>query len=117
MLIPGLLFILSLSLPCIADEASVLYVTGLSTEIYTYYVDLDEPLSKLKERCHNTTGLAPDRQHILLNGTLLEDDSIPLSDYGVEDYSELFLVFDMYLPDSWHRKHGSKVKSHMPCLA
>ncbi|KAF7829504.1 ubiquitin-like domain-containing protein CIP73 isoform X1 [Senna tora] len=80
----------SISAEC-SDSTVQLNIKTLDSHIYSFQVDKNMPVSLLKEKVANETGIPVVQQRLIFRGKVLKDDHI-LSEYHVENGDTLHLV-------------------------
>lgn len=74
-----------------SDLIVQLNIKTLDSQIYSFQVDKNMPVSSFKEKIVNEIGVPVDRQRLIFRGRVLKDDHL-LSEYHVENGHTLHLV-------------------------
>ncbi|CAM8977684.1 unnamed protein product [Rhodiola kirilowii] len=74
-----------------SEETVQLNVKTLDSQIYSFCVDKNMPVSLFKEKIADEVGLPVERQRLIFRGKVLKDDHL-LSEYHAEDGHTLHLV-------------------------
>ncbi|KAF6172544.1 hypothetical protein GIB67_007057 [Kingdonia uniflora] len=82
----------SSEVPCESSESTVeVNVKTLNSQIYSFRVSKNLPVSQFKEKIASSTGIPVGQQRLIFRGRVLKDDHL-LSEYHVEDGITLHLV-------------------------